>query len=122
MAVQTLHSHDRHVLSAARRRRNERVRLAADRGRWRPDSRGVLKEETSMALDPDDPRPEGISLRKAYSAIRKWYQKNIGLPEQRGGNSARGSAALLRALPPSKPPSPLAFRAALTEGISGDLE
>ena len=59
---------------------------------------------------------------EAYSAIRKWYQKNIGLPEQRGGNSARGLAALIRALPPSKQLSRLELRAALTEVISGHLE
>jgi hypothetical protein len=75
-----------------------------------------------MALNADDARPIGIDLGSAYSAIRKWYQANMQLVEARSDEYARGSAALIRALPPSDELSTLEFRAVFAEVISGYLE
>ena len=75
-----------------------------------------------MALNSSDRRPTGISFADAYSAIREWYQANIQLVEARPGDYARGSTALIRALPSAAELSTLELRAVFAEVISGYLE
>ena len=75
-----------------------------------------------MGLHRDDPRPSGISLGKAYSAIRDWYQSAIHLIEARQDDYGHGSAALIRALPPASHLSALELRAVFAEVICGYLE
>ena len=72
-----------------------------------------------MALAPTDPRPVGISLSDAYTAIRDWYQKHsdVNRHSERpcDPNYCRGSTALIKALPPAENLTDLEKRAVLRE-------
>ncbi len=75
-----------------------------------------------MGLHPDDQRPSNILLGRAYSAIRDWYRRSTHLIEGRQDDYGRGSAALIRALPPATELCDLEFRAVFAEVICGYLE
>jgi hypothetical protein len=72
-----------------------------------------------MALESTDPRPVGISLSDAYTAIRDWYQKHsdVNRHSERPCDPSycRGSTALIKALPPAENLPDLEKRAVLRE-------
>jgi len=75
-----------------------------------------------MGLSPNDLKPVGITLEDAYSEIRKWYQNNVRIILERGGNYGNNSAELIRKLPPLKSMTKLELRAIMGEVIYGYLE
>ena len=77
-----------------------------------------------MGLNTNERKPADISLADAYEHIRQWYSHSIPLLRQKMGDrdSAKKSAALIRALPPATQLSELEIRAVLGEVIYGYLE
>jgi len=75
-----------------------------------------------MPSTPTDKKPDGISLRDAYSAIRKWYQQNIDRPLANGDTYRQASAALVRALPQESALTDIEIVAVFGEVIAGRLE
>ena len=86
-----------------------------------------------------DPEPNAMSFKDAYTAIRNWYQSNVSLIESIMGEFREkrlllgGSLdtfdrdhsrrlALIRALPPTDEVSDLECRAVFDEVIGGVLE
>ena len=75
-----------------------------------------------MGLSPNDKKPANISLKEAYSKIRKWYQANIDMARRRKDDYGNRSAALIEALPQANMLTDLEIRAILGEVIYGNLE
>ena len=75
-----------------------------------------------MGLSYEDAIPKGISLRKAYVAIRSWYRNNAFELKTREDEYAKASLALIKALPDVTSLSELEIRAIFAEVIAGHLE
>lgn len=72
-----------------------------------------------MGLDPDDPKPVGITLRDAYEKIRTWYQARV---HGEDNPHAQRAAPFIDALPPEDKLTDLEIRTVLSEVILGQLE
>ncbi len=90
-----------------------------------------------MGLAPDDPKPAQITIREAYTKIRKWFQTSAArfiespAEEVKAGNitivrdfSSHAEACfdLVENLPEEKDLSDIEIRAVLAEVIAGKLE
>jgi hypothetical protein len=75
-----------------------------------------------MGLGPEDKLPEGITLAKAYRAIRTWYQTHTDLIRGSTEEYRARSKKLIDALPPANKLDELELRAVLLEVIMGLLE
>jgi len=75
-----------------------------------------------MAFPRSERKPDGISLRDAYSAIRTWYQENTDNPLISNDVYGRASVALMRALPPASELADVEIVAVFREVIAGRLE
>lgn len=77
-----------------------------------------------MGPGSKNPRPEGISVRDAYRAIRSWYQANISRfgsdPEK--GPHAEASKAYVASMPPPGKATHEEMLDALSRVIFKDLE
>lgn len=74
-----------------------------------------------MGFSGSSMNPENISLKEAYSTIRKWYQANIDVARGRD-DFYNCSVALIEALPEANVVTELEIRAILGEVIYGYLE
>jgi hypothetical protein len=77
-----------------------------------------------MGLNLDDPMPEGITFRDAYTAILGWYQANVGryAADERAGDHAAAAKQYVDALPPAASASEDEMRDCFRRVIAGDLE
>jgi hypothetical protein len=75
-----------------------------------------------MAQSRSDRKPKRISVADAYSAIRNWYTNNTSKIDTRADDYGRGSASLIKILPPAHVLNDLEQRAILREVIRGYLE
>jgi len=75
-----------------------------------------------MRLFINDKIPSDISLKDAYSKIRKWYKANIGQIESKNDEFSIPSAALINALPPANKISDLEIMAIFADILYGNLE
>mgnify|MGYP001054571199 CR=1 FL=1 len=75
-----------------------------------------------MGLLSNDKRPENISLKDAYSKIRRWYRANIKFLKNLNNDYGKRSLALIRVLPPTKIITDIEIRAIFGEVIYGNLE
>jgi hypothetical protein len=84
-----------------------------------------IERRNVMALDADDPRPTDLSLRERYAALRRWYQANASLLQDRfssGDDYARRSAEYIRGVPPAETASDEEIDAVFREVKVGLLE
>ena len=91
----------------------------------KPDTRSCF----TMALDSSDPKPQGITLRAAYSKVRAWYQANatnLTQPPAQGRGDRRrviqASMDLVDRLAPMETLTDLEIRTVLSEIVFGKLE
>jgi hypothetical protein len=75
-----------------------------------------------MGLSINDKKPVNISLKDAYSKIRRWYRVNIKTLRSLNNVYEERSSALIKVLPPTKIITVLEIRAVLGEVIGGNLE
>jgi hypothetical protein len=77
-----------------------------------------------VGLNPDDARPEGISFRDAYAAVRTWLQANVdrfAQDPQRGTNASE-TKPYIESLPPPEDATETEMQDALRRIIHSDLE
>ena len=75
-----------------------------------------------MGLSTNDKKPIGITIKEAYTKIRKWYLANVNIATARGDDYGNRSAELINHLPQENKITDLEIRAILGEVIYGNLE
>jgi hypothetical protein len=77
-----------------------------------------------MALNRDDPRPDGISIKDAYAAIRAWYQANVDIyaSDPQRGHHAVASKAYIESLLASDRATQKEMEDTLRRVLADDLE
>jgi hypothetical protein len=75
-----------------------------------------------MGLEPEDPLPDGISLRDAYAAVRSWYQANVDQADEQVARYAAAAKPYIEALPSADAASEDQMKDCLRRVIASDLE
>jgi hypothetical protein len=76
-----------------------------------------------VALEPEDPRPSGISVDDAYAVVRSWYQGNVEPLSNEGiAHYAAAAKPYVESLPPPGAATAEEMKDCLREVISNDLE
>ena len=81
-------------------------------------------EEAAVGLNENDARPEGISVRDAYAAVRVWYQGNVDrfAEDPRRGRYAAEAKAYIQALPAPDEATLAQMQNTLRRVLSSDIE